>query len=91
MTDCEHGFVVRSAQGANRFLCRECNGRFLSYPKRIRRGIVPSEQCEQRIKDTLSDEYVYAKGVEMRAPLTYTFPVVKQATSPYTFQGNKDD
>ncbi len=31
---CQHGFVIRDVQGPNRFLCRECDERFLSYPEK---------------------------------------------------------
>lgn len=91
MSDCEHGFVVRDILGVNRFLCRECDERFRSYPRRAIRRIVPSEACETRIENTLNDEYVYAEGVTMGAPLVYTFPVIKKATFSYTFQGNKEE
>ena len=33
MSDCRHGFVVRSASGTNRFLCKECDERFPNYPE----------------------------------------------------------
>ena len=32
MGDCKHGFVVRDVRGSYRFLCKECNTRFRSYP-----------------------------------------------------------
>ncbi len=32
MNHCKHGYVVRNIMGANRFLCKECNERFLHHP-----------------------------------------------------------
>lgn len=34
--NCKHGFVVRDIDGANRFLCKECDERFVRHPDIIR-------------------------------------------------------
>lgn len=38
INDCEHGFVVRDIQKGYRFLCKECDTRFCSYPM-VRKNI----------------------------------------------------
>ncbi len=83
--NCEHGFVVRNILGINRFLCRECGERFSSYPKLGRQRFTSivdkiSPETINAALDPFKDEYVYAEGVTMSAPLTYTFPVMEKAT-----------
>jgi len=87
--NCRHGFVVRDILGVNRFLCRECDERFRSYPRRAIRRIVPSEECEIRIENTLRDEYVYAEGMPVQQPLTYTLPLTDKVT--FSYQLLEDD
>ena len=36
MNHCKHGYVVRNIMGANRFLCKECNERYLHHPGLIK-------------------------------------------------------
>jgi len=31
MSDCDHSYVVRAAEGDNRFLCKECDEKFIRH------------------------------------------------------------
>ena len=49
--DCKHGFVVRSASGANRFLCGECDERFIRHPDIIRRKTEDAAAIVQELEE----------------------------------------
>jgi len=50
MNDCEHGYVVRSVADANRFLCKECNERFVRHPDIIRKKAELDAAIAQELK-----------------------------------------
>jgi len=49
---CDHGFVVRAAQGEHRFICRECDERFIRHPDIIRKKV----ELDQAIAQELEEE-----------------------------------
>ena len=52
MNDCEHSYGVRAIQGDSRFLCKECNERFVGHPDVIRR----KKELDQAIAQEIADE-----------------------------------
>lgn len=65
---CEHGFVVRDIQGENRFLCRECDERFLRHPDMMEQEMFRPDEAG-----------VYDKLAQFRDGLI-TFPEATKAT-----------
>lgn len=63
MSDCEHGYVVRSAAGANRFLCKECNERFPTYPISESRAAAQKAYEEEAIQKEIAGYRENAKAM----------------------------
>jgi len=94
MSKCEHGFVVRDVQGNNRFLCRECDERFLSYPQKQD----PWDPIKEAMKvyeagfvEKMNEPgFVFTKGAYVNQ-VTYTLPVSDKVTQTFQFVENNDE
>jgi len=51
INDCEHTYIVRAAQGENRFLCKECDKRFIRHPEIIRKKAELDAAIAQELED----------------------------------------
>lgn len=81
MSSCKHGFVVRSIFGTNRFLCRECNTRFLRYPQRPDRWAIVREAL--KIYESNFVKRINTPAIPNQ--VTYTFSLTDKATFTYQF------
>ena len=106
-TSCQHGFVVRDTQGPNRFLCRECDERFLSYPEKDKfkpkPNIIDAHQEALLLKNAMDvyqagflgrmhqEGYTWAQGVVMKDTKIYNLPLSDSFTQSVQFMGDKNE
>ena len=83
MNDCEHGYIVRAVQDDSRFLCKECDERFVRHPDVIRRqeelaaAIIQEEKEEkQRAIEAGWEPKTHTENAKALADLI--FPDVKK-------------
>ena len=61
MVNCAHGFVVHNVLGAHRFLCRECDGRFVRHPRVMVLKPRTTMPCNVEFRPQI-DELIFSKG-----------------------------
>lgn len=94
-TSCQHGFVVRDVQGPNRFLCKECEERFPSYPEKEKFTSWMNTQIDKDeayqaafIGKDSQEDYMWAKGTVMTDTKIYQWPVMGEIVQSVEFMGD---
>lgn len=99
-TSCQHGFVVRDVHGPNRFLCKECDERFLSYPEKDKFkpevAQMPDPQDYTLARGYTSNStgdlgdagVIWAKGVVMPDSKIVALPLSDKVTQSIQFVGD---
>ncbi len=99
-TSCQHGFVVRDVHGPDRFLCRECDERFLSYPEKdkFKPGVAqmpdPQDYSLGRsytVQPLNNAGVIWAKGVVMPPGKVHTLPLSDKLTQSIQFVGDNHE
>lgn len=104
---CQHGFVVRDVQGPNRFLCKECDSRFPSYPQKDKfkpqLSIIDANQEALLLKNAMDvyqagflgrmnqQDCMWAKGGVSPPFSMQALPLSNRVTESIQFIGGEDE